>query len=71
VGLPKADYVTGLIGFNVGVELAQLFVILTAWLLTGLWFSQRSWYRQRVVWPASAAIAAIGMFWTVQRIWFA
>jgi hypothetical protein len=71
VGLPRADYVTGLIGFNVGVELAQLFVIVLAWAATGLWFGQRAWYRQRVVWPASAVIAAIGLFWTVERIWFA
>jgi hypothetical protein len=71
VGMPRSDYVAGLIGFNVGVELAQLFVIVVAWGLSGLWFSQRSWYRQRVVWPASAAIAAIGIFWTIERIWFA
>jgi hypothetical protein len=71
VGMPRSDYAAGLIGFNVGVELAQLFVIVVAWGLSGLWFSQRSWYRQRVVWPASAAIAAIGIFWTIERIWFA
>jgi HupE / UreJ protein len=71
VGMPRSDYAAGLIGFNVGVELAQLFVIVVAWGLSGLWFGERSWYRQRVVWPASAAIAAIGLFWTVERIWFA
>jgi HupE / UreJ protein len=71
VGMPRSDYVAGLIGFNVGVELAQLFVIVVAWGLSGLWFSKRSWYRQRVVWPASAAIAAVGIFWTIERIWFA
>jgi hypothetical protein len=71
VGMPRSDYVAGLIGFNVGVELAQLFVIVVAWGLSGLWFGQRSWYRQRIVWPVSAAIAAIGLFWTVERIWFA
>ena len=71
VGMPRSDYVAGLIGFNVGVELAQLFVIVVAWGLSGLWFGQRSWYRHRVVWPASAAIAAIGIFWTIERIWFA
>jgi hypothetical protein len=71
VGLPRSDYVVGLISFNIGVELAQLFVIAFAWALSGLWFSQRPWYRQRIVWPASAAIAAIGVFWTIERIWFA
>ena len=28
-------------------------------------------YRKRVVWPASAAIAAMGIFWTITRLpWF-
>jgi hydrogenase/urease accessory protein HupE len=71
VGLARGDYLVGLIGFNVGVELGQLAVIALAWLATGFWFAQKSWYRQRIVWPASAAIALVGAFWTVERIWFA
>ncbi len=71
VGLQRSDYALGLIGFNIGVELGQLTVIVTAFLLTGYWFSDKSWYRQRIVWPASAAIAIVGAFWAVQRIWFA
>ena len=71
VGLQRSDYAMGLIGFNIGVELGQLTVILTAFLLTGYWFREKSWYRQRIVWPASAAIALVGAFWAVERIWFA
>ena len=68
VGLPRADYVTGLIGFNVGVELGQLTVIALAFLATGIWFRTRPWYRARVVVPASAAIALTGLFWTAERV---
>ena len=68
IGLGRSDYVVGLLGFNIGVEFGQLAVIALAWLATGYWFSGKSWYRQRVVWPASAAIALIGLFWTVERI---
>ena len=71
VGLQRSDYAMGLIGFNIGVELGQLTVILTAFLLTGYWFREKSWYRQRIVLPASAAIALVGAFWAVERIWFA
>ena len=71
IGLQRSDYALGLIGFNIGVELGQLTVIVTAFLLTGYWFRDKSWYRQRVVWPASATIAIVGTFWAVQRIWFA
>jgi HupE / UreJ protein len=69
IDLPRADYLTGLIGFNIGVELGQLAVIALAFLATGLWFRDKPWYRERIVWPASAAIALVGAFWTVERIW--
>ncbi len=69
VGLERADYFVGLIGFNVGVEFGQLAVIALAWMATGFWFAHKTWYRQRIVWPASAAIALVGAFWTVERIW--
>ena len=68
IGLPRADYVTGLIGFNIGVELGQLAVITLAFAATGLWFRARPWYRTRVVMPASLAIALIGLFWTFERV---
>jgi hypothetical protein len=60
--------VTALIGFNVGVELGQLSVIALAFLAVGAWFRQCDWYRARVTIPASLAIAAVGLFWTVERV---
>ena len=68
IGLPRADYVTGLAAFNIGVELGQLAVIAMAFAATGLWFRTRPWYRTRIVQPASAAIALVGLLWTVQRV---
>ena len=59
---------TGLIAFNVGVELGQLAVITVAFLVTGLWFRSHPWYRNVIVKPASIAIGATGAFWMVQRI---
>ncbi len=70
VGLPPADYMTALLTFNVGVELGQLAVILIAYLLVGRWFSEKSWYRNIVVNPASACIAFIALFWTIERTFF-
>jgi hydrogenase/urease accessory protein HupE len=69
-GLSAGNLLIALIGFNIGVELAQLFIIGVAFTLTGLMFRNEPWYRQRVVWPLSIAIACVGAFWTVQRIWF-
>lgn len=69
VGLPRHDYFIGLVGFNVGVEVGQLTVILTAFLIVG-WFRNRPWYRTRIVIPASCLIALTAAFWTVQRIFW-
>jgi hypothetical protein len=70
IGLPRADYLTGLVAFNLGVEFGQLAVIAIAFALTGLWFRAKPWYRKAIVVPASAAIALMGLFWTVERVFF-
>jgi hypothetical protein len=70
IGLPRAEFLTGLITFNVGVELGQLTVITLAYLAVGHHFKERPWYRARIVVPASAAIALVGAYWTVERVFF-
>jgi hypothetical protein len=69
LGLPRERFVTALVGFNLGVELGQLAVLAAAFATVAWWSRGRSWYRARVVVPASLAIAAVGLLWTVQRIW--
>jgi len=68
VGLPRNEFVTGLIAFNVGVEGGQLAVIALAFLAVGYWFRHKPWYRARVVLPLSAAIALTGLYWLVERL---
>jgi hydrogenase/urease accessory protein HupE len=70
IGLPRSEFVPALLAFNAGVECGQLTVIFVAFLLIGLPFRRKPWYRQRVVIPASLAIAGVGVFWTVQRVFF-
>jgi hypothetical protein len=60
--------VTALLTFNVGVEAGQLAVIGTAFLLVGGSCADRSWYRRRIVVPASMAIACTAVYWTIQRL---
>jgi len=69
IGLPRDEFVTGLIAFNVGVEGGQLAVIALAFLTVGYWFRHESWYRARVVLPLSALIALTGAYWMVERLW--
>lgn len=70
LGLPKNEFVNGLVTFNIGVELGQITVILIAWLLVGMWFSKKPWYKKRVVIPISAIIALIALYWTIERTFF-
>ena len=67
LGLPSADYLLSLLSFNVGVELGQITVILGAYWLIGRWFSDKPWYRSRIVTPVSAVIALIALYWTIER----
>jgi hypothetical protein len=68
VGLPRAELLTALVTFNVGVELGQLTVIGLAFLGVACWWRHAEWYRRRVVCPISAAMAVIGVYWTVTRL---
>ncbi len=67
LGLPRDEFVTGLLTFNLGVEGGQLTVILLASIVVAP-FVKRGWYRQRVVIPASLVMAAIAIYRTIVRI---
>jgi len=67
LGLPRGSFLPALVAFNVGVEGGQLTVIALAAALVGP-LRDRPWYRARVVVPASLAIAAVGLYWSVRRL---
>jgi len=67
-GMPDDAFFTALFSFNAGVELGQLAIITLAFLAVGLWFADRAWYRQVIVVSGSLAIAAVGLYWTYDRI---
>jgi HupE / UreJ protein len=66
--LPQAQFLPALVGFNGGIELAQLAIIGAVFLMVAMWHRDKPWYRARFVLPASSAIAVTALFWTVQRI---
>jgi hypothetical protein len=70
LGLPQNAYLISLVMFNLGVELGQITVILTAYFLLARRFGQKPYYRKRIVIPLSILIAVVAGFWTVQRIFF-
>jgi hydrogenase/urease accessory protein HupE len=68
LGLPKDAYLASLVMFNVGVELGQLTVILAAFFLFGKWFRHKPYYHKYFVIPLSVIIAAIALYWFIQRL---
>jgi hydrogenase/urease accessory protein HupE len=68
LGLPRSQFLTALLTFNVGVEAGQLSVIVLAWLAVAWWRRNAFTYRRFVVQPASLAIALVGLYWTIQRV---
>ncbi|MEE9453776.1 MAG: HupE/UreJ family protein [Paracoccaceae bacterium] len=68
VGMPRAQFMQGLIGFNIGVELGQLAIIAICFGLFGYWFGRKSWYRAAITTPLSLAISLIAAYWFVERI---
>jgi uncharacterized membrane protein len=78
LGLPAGQFLSALIGFNVGVELGQLAVVVAMIALTLYWRplgtskgvseGPRVGYQRWVVKPLSVSIAALAAYWFVQRI---
>lgn len=67
IGLESSNFITGLVAFNVGVEIGQLAVIAVCFLAIGFWFKHKPWYRKRITIPASIVIAIIATYWLVER----
>ncbi len=68
IGLNTTYFVPALIAFNIGVEIGQLVILLGCFLLVGLWFRKKSWYRKLITIPASLLIAIAGVFWLIDRL---
>lgn len=67
LGLPGNQFVEALVAFNIGVEFGQIAVLALAFLAVG-WWRNKPWYSRCVARPASALIACVAVYWTVERI---
>lgn len=70
IGLPRNKFLISILSFNIGVELGQISIILAVFLLIVRPFGATANYRKRVVYPLSAIIALIALYWTIQRVFF-
>ena len=67
-GMPESRYAIALIGFNIGVELAQLAILLVAYFSITIWFKSKEKFHNYITIPGSIAIGIIGLYWTWDRL---
>ncbi len=67
-GMPKNEFIVALFSFNIGVELAQVSILVFIFLAIASWSMHKVWYKQRIAYPISCIIACIAMYWFVERI---
>ena len=68
INLDKSDILTPLIGFNLGVELAQLIALMTVYILIFGLEKRTSFRRDRVEYFVAPALFGLGLFWFAERI---
>ncbi|MBE38363.1 MAG: hypothetical protein CMP50_06975 [Flavobacteriales bacterium] len=66
-GLPKENFISLLLAFNIGVELGQLSILILAFLLMNLLLTKR-FQMDKVRFVSSIIIGAIGLFWLIERV---
>jgi len=66
-GLPKDNFISMLLAFNIGVEFGQLSVLLMAFVIVRLIFIKTK-YKNQLKIPASILIGLVGLYWFIESI---
>lgn len=66
-GLPKDNFISLLLAFNIGVEFGQLSVLLMAFIIVRLIFIKTK-YKNQLKIPASILIGLVGLYWFIESI---
>ena len=66
-GLPKDNFISLLLAFNVGVEFGQFAVLLAAFILIRLIYLKTE-YKNQLKIPASILIGCTGLFWFIESL---
>ena len=70
IGYQSSKLILNLISFNLGIEAAQIFIILFLYILLGIKFSNKKYYKYIFQVPVSLFIALVGIYWFFERINF-
>jgi hypothetical protein len=69
IGLPTGQLILSLLSFNIGVEIAQIGLVVLAYLLM-FYPSKQLWYQKAIQIPCSLVIGLIGIYWFFERVFF-
>ena len=70
IGYRSTDLFINLVSFNIGIEVAQISIVLVLYLLVALNFAKNKNYRMLFQVPSSILISSIGLYWFFERINF-
>lgn len=65
-GLPGTNFIWALVGFNIGVEIGQITIILAFYAILIYWIKTKNYYRKYISIPGSLIIAFFGTFWLIE-----
>ncbi len=68
VGIPRNNFFTSILAFNLGVEIGQIAIIVFVFGLFILPLGKKQGFKQKFVYPLSILIAIIASYWTVERL---
>lgn len=68
IGLPRDNFITSLLAFNIGVEAGQIVIIAAVFLLLIYPLSKKPWFKKMVVYPLSVLIGLMALYWTITRV---
>ena len=68
IGIPKPELFGSLLGFNIGVELAQLLIVIICFLSIAYLWKKKDWYQDKLINPLNMLIACIAMVIGIQRL---
>ena len=66
-GLPGTNFIWALVGFNIGVEIGQITIIVVVYAILIYWIKTKNYYRKYISIPGSLIIALFGTFWLLER----
>ena len=66
-GLPENHFILALTGFNLGVELGQITIVILVYLILKLLFNTKEQFRNYITIPGSLIIGVFGIWWSLER----